>query len=465
MLGCRASWVLVLAYVAACLSACAARGPARAEAPTAPLQSLALDALGHHGCEALLGRVLSLEGGEARSSGRVWIRKCTADRAPGSVHASASAVGWQWVDTQTGGFDVREYVYFTATIDVVVTAVVEAEGGAPIVRIRPIAPAKVDVRDIGRVSARPVSPATTLLGIAGGLFGYGSNALATNAMRGRVEELVKERLSLGARQSLRALLGGDTEPAPWLEEVQVLHEGGALLSGPFEPDQASELRFDIAAGSDGVLARQVCQDEAASVVDAIVAGAPPRLPPPRDVRTLRGRGTVALGAMRCPWILVTAGVAPKAEGVVATLALGPAARSGERLAHATLIDFEIAKTDLGGASWDPNDNAPDVSFSVEARGAVLRFGPAVPDAWKATLWLDSADFLVRDGDRLLLRAVDLDPVRGGVLDPLRFDEQPVGTASVTVAELTRGDGQRVELVRDGHVVGSARLRLAWRAVE
>ena len=200
-------------------------------------------------------------------------------------------------------------------------------------------------------------------------------------------------------------------------------------------------------------------------MDAIVAaGAAPAATRPDDVQTLQGRGEVRFRRMPCEWVLVS-GVGTAAPGSASTtvaLSLAPSrpvvgARPPERIAKATLIDFEVAPLDPSGASWDPNGGAPDLVFVLETGGATIRFGPAMPDTLRATVWLESALFVVRSGQAVALRCVDLDPRRESILDPITFIEQRVGAAVVSAAQLESRGPVRLELRNDDHTVGWARL--------
>ena len=432
------------------------------------LKEMALDGIARHGCEALIGKVVPLEETRAKaSSGRVWFRQCTASRVAGAVRLRVALLGWQWVDARAGGFDVREYVYFRASVSGEVTADVRTVKGEVALALRAIGAPDVTVEDVGRVSARPANPAAALLGIAGGLIGYGANVLATSSMRSRVGGIVTERLHAGAVLSLREVLAPpEARDQAWMVEHQELHAGGALFAGPFAADIPSALRFDV-AGADEVLVRAVCLGEAEAAVDAIVAaGAPPKTSRPDDVRLLRSRGELRFGRMPCPWVLVS-GVGRQAPGSTSTtvslsLSAAPARpasgeRPSERIARATLIDFEIAPLDPSGASWDPNGNAPDLSVSLEIGGRTLHFGPAMPDTLHATVWLESALFVVRAGQGGTLHVVDLDPKRGSVLEAISFVEQPVASAAITPAQLEAAEPVRIELRNGDRTVGWARL--------
>jgi hypothetical protein len=430
------------------------------------LEEMALDGLARHGCESLIGRLVPLEEADAKaSSGRVWFRECIATRVPGAVRLRVALIGWQWVDARARGFDVREYVYFHASVSGEVTTDVRTVKDEVALALRVVGAPVVTVADVGRVSARPANPAAALLGIAGGLFGYGANALATESMRSRVGALVTEKLRAGAVLSLHEILAPpEARSQGWMSERQELHEGGALFAGPFAADIPSTLRFEV-GGADTVLVRPVCSSEAEGAVDAIVAaGAAPQTARPNDVRTLRARGEVRFGRMPCPWVLVS-GVGTQAPGstsTVFTLALAPATpaagqRPPERIARATLVDFEVAPLDPAGASWDPDGNAPDLSFILETGGRTLRFGPAMPDTLHATVWLESALFVLRPGQAVTLRVLDLDPKRASVLGAITFVEQPVGTALITPAQLDAAEPQRIELRNGDRVIGWARL--------
>lgn len=72
------------------------------------------------GCAArLLARTFPLQERRTEiSTGRLWVRRCSAVRSATSLDLDldVEVLGWQWSGGDRWGFEVREYVYFSAAI-------------------------------------------------------------------------------------------------------------------------------------------------------------------------------------------------------------------------------------------------------------------------------------------------------------------------------------------------------------
>jgi hypothetical protein len=237
------------------------------------LERTAFVMLDREACHRLVARTFPLEDGGA-TSGKLWVRTCSTRQGRGALDVDVDVLGWQWVGDGSSGFSVHEYVYFRAAVSAHVRATIEVDGNRPSLRVFSTDDPDVTVREIGRVSARASSPASNLLGVASAIIGQSPNALATSTFRSRVGAMIQDR----ARSGILVALGEARVPGSTgtraderlLDEIQVLHPGGALISGSYPADTSVRLQFDVAGGRT-VLARAVCVDEAATLVDSVVS--------------------------------------------------------------------------------------------------------------------------------------------------------------------------------------------------
>jgi hypothetical protein len=434
-------------------------GCASAAGPTAavpPADDALADAVARHGCEFLEDHFLALVDDAGVSSGRAWVQRCDASREVGGMHVRATVLGWQWLERRASGFDVREYVYFRARVDAHARGHLAAQAGRPVVSFQ-TRESDVTVEEIGRVSARPATLASRLIGAAASIFGSGPNSVATSSMRSEVENVLRAHLAGGASWSLDEVQGGSS----FLDERQALYPGGALLSGPMRAGDAALLHFEV-DGERAVLARAVCLNEVKGIVESVIDGAPTSVAPPIDTRTLRGRGTLHLDAMPCPWVLVTGTSDDREARVHVSLERDrPPPRCGERacMVRLTLGAFDVARLKEDGTSWDPDGGAPDVAFVLEAAGRTLALGPVFPDTPVGEPWLTSPPFELPAGAPFTLRAFDVDPLPSTLLEPQRSTRELLGVATAKPEELMGGIEQTVPLRAEGKERGFVRVRL------
>src|SRR4051812_25316205 len=107
----RPPTLLVLALLAWLVQACApAPRPTTTAAPEASaLARAALDTLEREGCARLLTRTFPLQEPDTElSTGRLWVRRCTAKRSATALDLDVDVLGWQWSGGESWGFEVRE---------------------------------------------------------------------------------------------------------------------------------------------------------------------------------------------------------------------------------------------------------------------------------------------------------------------------------------------------------------------
>lgn len=481
-------FMFALTISAGCGGANAASSTTTTASPD-PLARASVDILSREACPRLLVRTFSLDAPKTSPplvSGKLWVRRCEArvtDR--GSLHVDVDVLGWQWADESSWGFGVSEYVYFTAAVRAELTSWVDE---TPALHVRSLGTPRVTVNEIGRVSARAESFASTIFGVASSIVGKGPNALATAAFRDRVRDLIEER----AKSGIAIALGEATVPgqpsssraAALLDETEWLHADGALLSGSYEPGIDTELRWrwgDGAPDGGDVLVRPVCVDEAIALVDSVVARgrANPQSPaaPQNVVRLTRARdreGVVKLPAMPCRWMLVAGS---DAKDTRISLSLGQASSTSDqakafsttkkRWMRATVIGFELdasSSTQSGSSSEQQL-----IALKVGPSEASLRSlgQPLAASRSSPAIWLVSDPFeidLAARNDTLLVTLTALEPKSRSILSgAVTYEETVIGSARIAASPQQREE-RTVPIERAGQKVGSLRVDLETIAV-
>ena len=443
-----------VALALAAVTGCASQAAETLASPTSADAALD-DAVARHGCEFLSDHFLALADEQGVSTGRAWVQRCEAQRETATVRVRTTVIGWQWLDRRASGFDVREYVYFRARVEARIGGHLGTGRAGAMLAFR-AGDVAVTVEEIGRVSARPATLASRFVGAAASVFGSGPNSVATSAMRGEVEKVLRERLERGGTWSLDDAKMG----ASLVDEKQALHAGGALLTGPLRQGDASRILFSV----DGdVLARAVCLDEVKGLVETVIAGEPTHVPPPLDTHRLRGTGTWLVAPMPCPWVLVTGAADDRDARLHIGLEKAPSpSRCGERacVVRVTLEAFDVPPRKEDGQPWDPNDGAPDVAFTLEVGGRSTPLGRVFPDTLAAAPWLASAPFELPAGGAVTLHVADLDPLPPKLLEAQRWTREAIGVATVKAAELVHGARLRLPLRTDASAErGSVHVRV------
>ena len=443
------------------------------EPEAAALARAALDTLEREACPRLLARTFPLEEPRGNvSTGRLWVRRCAAKRTARTLDLDVDVLGWQWSGEESWGFEVREYVYFSAAISAGLSASIEAAGDGVTLRVWTEKPPDVNVREIGRVDAQARNPASTLLGAASALVGRGPNALATAALRARVRDLVAARAFSGipiAIGEAPAVRGALTPARPLLEEKERLYPGGALISGSFAPGTSAALRW--AVDGDGVaLGRAVCVEEALALVDAVVADRkPPPARAPHDVITMAGTGEALLPPLACRWVLVTG--ARDDRPVSVALLLGerterPVVNARLRWVRATLSAYDLSSAAPDSSRADPRGDSLAVTFSIGPEGGPRSFGRALAGAGSPSVGLVAPLFEVARDASVIVRALQQRPRAPSFFNPTPgYDETVLGSGAVTFEAGRRRQQQTVSLSRDGRSVGWATFDVELMDIE
>ena len=470
--GVARSLLVGAAFLAA--SACGgASGPPRAgdDAEGLALSRIALDVLAREACPRLLVQTFSLEDPRSRvATGKLWVRRCEVHPSSNGLDVDVDILGWQWADEASWGFAVAEYVYFDAHVRARLDAEITTEAARAKLRVWSAERSRVEVREIGRVSARAQSPASSILGVASRFVGHGPNDLATSSLRGRVGDLIRDRLQSG----LSIVLGDAPTPgapgassasasatttATLLDETQRLFPGGALLSGSYPADTEVDLRFSVSEGE--ALARPVCVDTAVEMVDATMADRPRAITgKPSDVVTLRTSGTVRVASRPCPWVLVTGPTGDVPTTVSLSLVRAPVAvrHTKRHWVRATILGFELSTV------------APDqklIGISIGTEKALFALGRPLTSARSPSLRLVAHPIELDDDESLILRIASLQPRpnKSWWAGEPGYDDTEIGRAAVVPSKEEAHTERDIPLDHAGKATGFVRLALDVLEVE
>jgi len=274
--------------------------------------------------------------GMAVSTGRWWIRRCTAAlRGSYIVEFSLDGAGWVWVDMSKLGFGVTQAVYFQAnggfrgTLDLLtydpmldVASIVFHPWGPPVVQSAPVGEIDAYAQNAGAMLFQ-ISPL--------GWFGV-HDSIAADEARLRLRKAFERRLSTDITATLDVRtgqfdfvlqpLGPGVAPlrpirSPMSErerfvadEIQELHPNVPQVIGPLDPAAGALIDFVV----QGPPVRYRC--ECKQVIDAafapVLSGMSPHLPPlPLAANAGVASGTTTRSvSLPCRWYLVTETDAP-----------------------------------------------------------------------------------------------------------------------------------------------------------
>lgn len=478
--------------------------------------ALLVDMVAPHLCEQLRSSFVGLpgEGGhEGPASGldptvgRWWIRECTASVTGDMLSLNISGTGWTWVDRESMGFQVRQYLRFDSAAAFNARMEVGYDRAARIVTVwmRPEGDVVASVEPRGLVEARATGVLSSMLGGILDLTGSGASDRARQTVAEEGSARLRDRFAAGFTVTFAmdteqmdfmvgALDRGVLPERPYAPETGVVwsvnqrlmvYPGGLDVLGPLDGSHGPQaIDLELEEG-EAVIVDAVCLADFERFYDLVLQGAPATAPTGTrvvEMATLGARRAV-VPSLGCPTLLLLtpragatlpirartricaadAPTATAAAAAAATPATGggttgssggstagsaPAARPVRiRITHLTLATLSST-----GSAWDTIGSEPDgivVVASVPGHREIERF-TAPPDTHDVAL-----DHLLPG----LYHPEDL-PLRISVYDddPITADEL------IGVAELSAGaTGEvTVELRSAGDVpqtMGSLRLNI------
>ncbi len=468
----------------------------------AELRAMVTEALTPQLCPKLLGSYLGLPGesdargpasGTVASVGRWWIRRCEARTVGDRLELSIGGSGWTWIDRETSGFRVRQYLLFDASASLGADVTVGYDRARRVASLwmTPAAGVQATITPRGLVN---VEAQGFFASVLGGVASVTGNSVSDRA-RTQAAELgstqLRERLGAGFTMTVAlerrqadfmvgALQRGEVPERPypaaeggaWLvNQRSSVWPGGLDVVGPVDTAQAA-LGLDVTLEEgDGVVIRAVCAEPLTRYFDARFRDpvATPAAPAGETLMELtqgaRERHLTLpaqVAGTTCPMVLTfsTRGasalparmryrIAPEVPGAVAT-------PSAPRRVRVQVVGVSVTPNNANGRAWDLVGGEADVrviTASVPLRREVDRT-PVVADHNDATFgrWLPSAFEVGRDL-----------PLRFTVVDDDTTTEEAIGSADLDADALARATPELSLPVRTSGTVptqtGTLRLRI------
>lgn len=475
------------------------------------VRALLTEALTPQLCPKLLGSFLGLPGesslrgpasGTVASVGRWWIRSCDARVDHGRLSLRIGGSGWTWVDRESDGFRVRQYLLFDASAALETDVSVGYDRATRVASLwmTPANGVQAQITPRGMVSAEATGFFSTILGGVAALTG------TTVSERARVQagELgstqLRERLAGGFTMTIAldshqvdfmvgALQRGELPerpyPAgsegPWLvNQRSSVWPGGLDVVGPLDLD-AAPLSLDVTLEEgDGVVIQAACADDLGRYFDARLRdpSATPSAPRWTPVATLRpgsSTQTVSLPAALpegngCPALLTFA--PPSGSTLPARMRYRVMPRAGAprrasaprprveatptRRVRVQIVGVTVRPENADGRAWDLVGGDADVLVRTASvpMGREIDRTPVIEDHNNATFnrWLPSAFELPRDL-----------PLRFSVFDDDSTTQELIGAADLNASAIPDASGEISLPVRTNGAVpvqtGTLRLRV------
>lgn len=482
---------------------------------------LAVDMIAPHLCDAMRGSFVGLPGeggatgpasGSDPSVGRWWIRECTAEVQDDRLRVAIAGTGWTWVDRESMGFRVRQYLRFDAHAAFAATIEIGYDRPAHIATIwmRPGPDVEASVEPRGLVQAEATN---VMSGMLGGLLELTGSSASQRAQQQVAEEgsqRLRERFGSGFTVTFAtetnqmdfmvgALARGEVPVRPYAPEPAVvwtvnqrmqIWPGGMDVIGPIPDGQGPQaIDLDLEEG-EGLIVEAVCAPEFERFYDQLLqggTGAPPTgtrvlefaqsgraqraVVPQLGCETLliaRTRDGATLPArMRtrvCPADAPTAtalaaqpvgGTTGGTTGGTGTATTGGTVAGTSRPVRIQLGSMTVSPQSAAGSRWDTLGGEPDpyvIVVSIPGQREVHRT-EAVADRHEITTmdaWLPGA-----------FRPEDL-PLRFSVYDDDYTGDELIGVGDLTAAQVAAGGEVHVELRSQDtvpHPMGTIRLRV------
>lgn len=467
-------------------------------------------------CEQVTGSFIGLPGEESHEGpaagqdaavGRWWIRRCEARVEDDRLRVSIGGPGWTWLDRESTGFRVRQYLRFDgeATFAASFHLGYDARTRIASIWLHPAPGVTAHVEPTGLVQAEATGLFSSLLG---GILDMTGSSASDRAQQQAAEEgsqRLQERLATGFTvtyqldtEQMDFMLGelprGQTPLRPWemspgqgawlVNERSAVWPGGMDVVGPIASDAAGvNLDVELEEG-DGAEVRRVCEDTLHAWLDAAWNGqrqGPPQGERVAELRSTHAPRSVRLDSADCRSVLVVTPISGSSlpaqlryrvtpvaeeEGGAAVAQGGPqpgatsstVVPSGTRgrAIRVEVRSVSVAAENASGGSWDVIGGDPDpyvVVVSIARDGRELARSPVVDDNREARfgLWLPGA-----------LREEDF-PIRFVVYDEDTVNDEVIGTADLEASQIPeRGTDMTLDLrapgARSGQT-GVIRIRL------
>ncbi|WP_053236343.1 C2 domain-containing protein [Sandaracinus amylolyticus] len=455
---------------------------------------LLVDVIAPRLCESLRGSFVGLPGdggttGPASGSdptvGRWWIRECSASVDGDRLSLSIAGTGWTWVDRESMGFRVRQYLRFDATAAFRATMEVAYDRPHRIATIwmRPDADVTAAVTPRGLVQAEATNVMSGMLGGLLELTGSSASARAQQQVADEGSQRLRERFGSGFTVTFAmdneqmdfmvgALARGQVPVRPYEAEAGVtwsvnqrmqLWPSGLDVIGPVLDGRGPQaLDLELEEG-EGLIVEAICAPEFERFYDQMLQGAQPT--PPRGTRVMEfahagSAQRAVVPALGCPTLLlvttrdgatlparmrvrVTPADAPTATARAQQAATGPTVATGTTTpttttatAHPVRIQMTaltVSPQSATGSRWDMIGGEPDpyvIVVSIPGQREVQRT-EAASDRHEVPLdaWLPGA-----------FRPEDL-PLRFSVYDDDVGSDELIGVVDLAPGQIPASGGE------------------------
>lgn len=466
------------------------------------VRALVTQALTPQMCPRLLNSFIGLPGegtatgpaaGTLPSAGRWWIRSCEAHVVEERLVLSMGGPGWTWIDRETSGFRVRQYLLFEAQAELGADVAVGYDRARRVASLwmRPAEGVRATITPRGVVSAEATGFFSTVLG---GVAAVTGNSVSDRARQQAGElgsTMLRDRLGAGFTMTLSldthqvdfmvgALQRGevpqrpypDLTRAPWMvNQRSTVWPGGLDVVGPIDASQGRVgVDLELEEG-DGATVRATCAEPLIRYFDARfrTPDAPSAAPPAGAVVADLSAGAAPqhvtlpanLAGAPCPVLLT---IAPRGANLPARLRyrVAPEAPStstapaAPRRVRIQIMSSTVARENASGHAWDLVGGEADqviVTASVPL-GREIDQTPVSSDHETATWtrWLPGAYEVSRDL-----------PLRFNVFDDDTTTRELIGVADLEASRITAGVGDLTLPIRtEGSVprqTGTLRLRI------
>jgi hypothetical protein len=294
-------------------------------------------------CDQLRGTFIGLPGDGGHSGpeagldptvGRWWIRDCQSHSHDGVLDLSLGGTGWTWVDQESMGFRVQQYLRFDATAAFTARMEIAYDHNAHIVTIwmRPVTddPAhalQAHVEPRGLVQAHATGAFSGVLGGLLSLSGSSADDRARQEVTSQGSQRLHDRFATGmtvtyAMQSQQmdfmvgALQRGQVPQrpyptdagSPWtVNQRLTVHPGGVDVLGPLDPIRGAEsIEMELEEGG-GVFIDAVCMADFERYYDTTLQGGTATTPTGTRVLELASAHqshTSTIPSLGCPTLLL-----------------------------------------------------------------------------------------------------------------------------------------------------------------
>lgn len=465
-------------------------------------------------CDSLRGAFVGLPGeggtsGPASGSdptvGRWWIRECTADVDGDRLHLAIAGTGWTWVDRESMGFRVRQYLRFDAraAFSAAMEIGYDRPSGIATIWMRPGPEVEAAVEPRGMVTAEATNAMAGMLGGILELTGSSASQRAQQQVADEGSQRLRERFGTGftvtfarANQQMDFMVGalarGEVPIRPYEPEPEVtwsvnqrmqIWPGGMDVLGPITAGQGQQaIDLDLEEG-EGLIVEAICAPDFERYYDQVLQGA--TATPPAGSRVLELARTGAQRALvpelGCETLLIVQprpgatvpsrmrarvcpAIAPTATARAAAGASGPtvsgSVSSGSgapagRPMRIQITAMTVTPQASTGSRWDTLGGEPDpyvIVVSIPGQREVHRTAPIADrhEVAPMDVWLPGA-----------FHPEDL-PLRFSVYDDDYTGDELIGSGDLSAAQLAAPGEVHVELRSSDtvpHPMGTIRLRI------